>query len=428
MRSILLKFMEKTGMDAEFKLFFEKYHKLPKMKFAVIKVSGETIDKHLNMIAEDIAYLNKMDMYPIIVHGAGTMLNEKLPESKKVDGIRVTSKEDMHVIKEVFNKINYSMQKKIAEHGGEAEEVDNLFECEKMEEYGYVGKIKKINLDKIKAVLDKNVTPIISPIGICSNGEYVNINADTAAKELVMKIGPVKMIMMTETGGVLDENGQVMPFLNLFNEEDFDHVTGGMLLKVKEIAEFVKKVPDSAVVITSAENLLKEIFTIKGSGTYMKYHMIKDTTNVKDLDLVKAKELLEDAFDKKLVEGYFDDPSIKEIIYEKDYDGIALIKDLDGMAYLDKLAVSKFNQGTGLGKSLWNEMMSKYKTLLWRATPKNPFNSFYMKKCDGMIKYENWYFYWINLPESKIIPYAKKVIALPKTMIAESDAAKKSEA
>lgn len=413
MKDIIFKFLKKIDKP-EFKLFLNLFSNLPKIKFAVIKISGKALEDHLELIAEDIAFLNKLGIYPIIVHGCGSTLDKRLPESEKIDGIRITKKEDMKVIQSSFKEIADSLKENIIEKGGKAEIVEDLFYCEQLEQYGFVGKIKKIKLSKIKSLIDLNITPIISPLGDSSVGK-LNINADNVAKELVKIIEPKKFIFLTKTSGILDSKGKLIPFLNLSGNV-FENITGGMLLKVKEIKDFLSSGVDYEVVITNPKNLIKELFTIKGGGTYIKYHTINQTSDVNSIDKEKVKWTLEDAFDKTLVEDYFEN-GIKEVFYEKEYEGVAIINEINGMPYLDKFAVAKSYQGTGLGKSLWDRVIKEYPKLIWRSSADNSINTFYTKLCDGVIKNCEWNFYWKNLSNNEIMSTIDLVIKKKKTLI-----------
>lgn len=413
MKDIIFKFLKKIDKP-EFKLFLNLFSNLPKIKFAVIKISGKALEDHLELIAEDIAFLNKLDIYPIIVHGCGSTLDKRLPESEKIDGIRITKKEDMKVIQSSFKEIADSLKENIIEKGGKAEIVEDLFYCEQLEQYGFVGKIKKIKLSKIKSLIDLNITPIISPLGDSSVGK-LNINADNVAKELVKIIEPKKFIFITKTSGILNSKGKLIPFLNLSGNV-FENITGGMLLKVKEIKDFLSSGVDYEVVITNPKNLIKELFTIKGGGTYIKYHTINQTSDVNSIDKEKVKWTLEDAFDKTLVEDYFEN-GIKEVFYEKEYEGVAIINEINGMPYLDKFAVAKSYQGTGLGKSLWDRVIKEYPKLIWRSSADNSINTFYTKLCDGVIKNCEWNFYWKNLSNNEIMSTIDLVIKKKKTLI-----------
>lgn len=415
MNKVVLKFLKGIGAQSEAKLYLEIFQTLPRIKFAVIKISGQTLENDLDIIAEDIAYLNQMGIFPMIVYGAGSTLDKLLKDSKKINGIRVTRKTDIIVIKQVLEELGLKLRDKINEKGGRATIVSNIFKCERLMGYGYTGMVTAIKISIIEKALNDNLTPIISPLGVCGK-QYLNINADSAAKELVKTISPKKFILLTETGGILDANQRIIPFLNLSSLENYENITGGMLLKVKETENLLKDNKDCAVVITSAHDLLKEIFTVKGSGTFIKYHEIFSTPDINTLDIRKIKWLLENTFEKKLTSDYFES-TIEEIFYQKDYEAVAIIKKVNNIPYLDKFAVTNPLQGTGLGKSLWLEVNKKHLKLIWRANPHNPFNTFYVKNCDGMKKGPNWIVYWKNLSDDELLSSIKAVENLKKTLI-----------
>jgi bifunctional N-acetylglutamate synthase/kinase len=233
---------------------------------------------------------------------------------------------------------------------------------------------------------------------------------------LVKAVSPYKIIILTETGGILDEDGQIVSFLNPQKLGEISNITGGMRLKIEEISELLDFHKEASVVITSAENLLKEMFTVKGSGTFIKAYSICKESDVARLDLGRLKMLLESSFDKKLSEDYFEG-QFTQIIYEKNYEGLAILKDLDGIAYLDKLAVAKHRQETGLGGCLWEEVVSNHSKLVWRVHPKNPANAFYFKVCSGCMKFTDWNVFWCNLNQEEILKTTREVLELPKTML-----------
>ena len=412
-------FLEKTGKKSEFELFLKIFQSTPKTKFAVIKISGKTLEDKMDIIAENIAYLNKLGIYPTVVHGAGSILDTLLPSSKKIGGLRVTSEKDMHTVIAVYKDISEKLASKIIFYGGDAKTVADVFKAVPLEELGCVGKITGIDSGIIEDTIEHNATPIVSPLGKFNNIS-LNVNADTAAKELVKKISPKKLLMITETGGILDENGSIMPFINLSCGDDLAHITGGMQLKVKEIKDLLETAADCAVVITSAEDILKELFTISGRGTFIKNHNICSTRDKNKINRQKLKNLLESSFEKKLVDNYFDE-DMTEIIYEKNYEGAAIIKTVNSIPYLDKFAVSKPCQGTGLGKSIWTEVVGKYQKMILRATKDNPANSFYFRNCEGMIKKSQWNIYWNNIGEDELFSVIEAVEEKKATMTAKKE-------
>jgi acetylglutamate kinase len=224
--------MKKAGKNGEFKLFLENYQSTPKIKFAVIKISGKVLEDDLDTIGEDIAALNKVGIYPTIVHGAGSMLDARLPGSYKIDGKRVTSVLDMEIIAQTFEEISCGLESKIREKGGSARVARDVFSCKPDDpKYGQVGKIVRVDVTEIESALDNCATPIVSPVGRYDGGK-LNINADTAATELVRSLQPRKYILLTKTCGVLDQDGNIIPYINVSSENGNGngYIDGGMAL------------------------------------------------------------------------------------------------------------------------------------------------------------------------------------------------------
>ncbi|MSR88971.1 MAG: hypothetical protein EXS67_04890 [Candidatus Margulisbacteria bacterium] len=142
---------------------------------------------------------------------------------------------------------------------------------------------------------------------------------------------------------------------------------------------------------------------------------ILETSSLDTLNAEKVRALLETSFKKKLSDDYFSQ-SFSTVFYEPDYKAIAIFQTINNIPYLDKFAVSKEHEGAGLGKALWKQILQKFHVFVWRATPGNPFNRFYLKESHGCLKYSDWHIYWRNLDESDILPVAQVVRAKPKTL------------
>jgi acetylglutamate kinase len=399
MQQQLMDFFKKTGKE-EFELFKGIYGQ-DKEKFAVIKISGATLENKEEEIGENLAFLAKMGIFPVVVHGAGTKLDKKLPNSVKVNGVRVTTKASLPVIEAAFDEIALSLASKISVNGAKAVQVKGIFSCEKLAGMGEVGKIIGFDSTEIINPIRGGNIPIISPIGFGPNGEKLNINADSVAKEVTKVLQPKKYIMLTETGGILDTTGSIMPFINLSSKDALNGLSGGMLLKAKEAKDFLESTKGIEVVITSSENLLPELFTVKGKGTMLKYNEIYAGHEYDEIGKDNIKFLLEDAFGKKLKHNFFDEKPL-EIIYEKKLEGLAILKKVGEFNYLDKFAVKKESQGKAIGKSIWLAICQNHPSFIWRANPANPINSFYQKNCDGFAKAGNWIVYWNGIETTQI--------------------------
>ncbi|MEM4367554.1 MAG: GNAT family N-acetyltransferase [Candidatus Anstonellales archaeon] len=427
-----LSILSKIGSEEEFHIFKNLYAKLPKEKFAVIKISGECFEKEFENIIDDIAFMYSLDLVPIIVHGAQKQLDSRLKNSKKIEGIRFTHKNDMKVIKETYYQFGKKIENSLLGKGVKAKYISNIpniivCDFENKEKYGYVGKIVKINKNTITQELRNKSVVILSPIGNLSkncNDCFVNINADYVASKIAMELKVKKLIYVTSIGGILDKDNNLVNYLNLrdLTRNKNIKISNGMIPKIKSIKEFLIKNRASSVSVTSAQNLLKEIFSVKGSGTYIKYFYIKHANSFSQIDIEKLKNLLIDAFSgRKLVSYYFSLKDVVKIYYEKDYYGCAILrkpfKDFKNFYYLDKLAVSKAFRGTGLGNELFQKVIKNHKYLIWRSNKKNDINNYYFSHCTGCIKTRKWNIFWINIENKKAFKLAKRVDKLERTIL-----------
>ncbi|NBV43043.1 hypothetical protein EBR96_09800, partial [bacterium] len=359
MRALLLKFFEKVGKSQEIELYLNKFRLIPRSRFAIIRIAYNVLENQLSEIAENIAFMQQMGIYPVLLLDLKTTEYSEFsvaPISDTMAGRR-------------FAPIANRFAEAIKSYGGSAEIVDNAVDVTSTRVSKW-----EIHRHVIESALSRDSLPIIMPFGRRSR-RRVFVNADELGRLLIEELNPVKFIFITENGGISDKNDQVLPFLNLSQRKEWIHVKDEMKPILKEVRILLKKSPDCAVIFTAPENLLKEIFTVKGSGTFVKKYSIIATSKIKELDQERMRTLLEDAFGKILVDDFFEE-KIKMIFVEKDYEGVAIIKKVRGIPYLDKIAVATTEEGTGLGRSLWQKVAEMYPKLIWRSLPTNPLSSF----------------------------------------------------
>ncbi len=391
MRNLLLKFFEKVGKSQEIELFIQRFKTVPRGQFAVLRINHTILRDQMDDIAESLAFIQQMGIFPIMV------LDVK-------DG-DVSD----HVAGRRFWPIADRLVAAISAHSGDASVVEWAIDATLQRQSNW-----DLDLDTIGNALQHDKLVIIAPFSK-RNNRRIFLDAEEICTTLIQELNPIKYILISEHGGILDTNDTVLPFLNLSQRREWSHVKDEMKPSVKAVRAILKKAPDCAAIFTSPQNLLKEIFTIKGSGTFVKKYSITATSKLDDLDLDRLRVLLEDAFDKRLVDDFFED-KIKMILIEKNYEGVAIIKKVRGIPYLDKIAVAKAAEGTGLGRSLWQKVFELYPKLIWRSTPINPMATFYLKECDGCLKYPKWHVYWRNLDDHEIFSAVRKVIEIRSTM------------
>ena len=262
------------------------YLKKFKNKVFVIKIGGEVIasKKVLENILKDVKELFDAGIKIIFVHGGGTQadtVSKKLGhEPVKIGGRRVTTKIDLEVIKMLYggtlNLEILSILKKLGTKGVRVSGLDGdllkvSLRDKKVFDYGYVGDIKTVNADILHLLISQHYLPIVSPIAATGDGVIVNINADTIASEIAIKLKAEKLILFTKGDGICDGSTLLsvltMHEANTLIEEKI--VTDGMVVKVQDSINALKKGVKRVHILNglSPHSLLKEVLTKKGVGT-----------------------------------------------------------------------------------------------------------------------------------------------------------------
>jgi len=266
-------------------------------KTIVIKYGGHAmVDSSLkNDFAMDITLMNYIGLNPVVVHGGGPqiekVLNKMGKTSQFIDGLRVTDEEGMEVVEMVLvGKINKEIVNLINQHGGKAVGLSgkdgNLITARKLEyasptssesggktqDMGLVGEVQSVNPHVIDALDRSTFIPIIAPIGVGTDGTTYNINADMAAGKIASALKAEKLMLLTDTDGVLDEKDQLISSMNEDELKDRikkGQISGGMIPKVTCCLQALKEGVAKAHIIDGRikHAVLLEIFTDVGIGT-----------------------------------------------------------------------------------------------------------------------------------------------------------------
>lgn len=159
-------------------------------------------------------------------------------------------------------------------------------------------------------------------------------------------------------------------------------------------------------VIASPLNLLGELFTTRGTGTLIRRAIeLKKGSSFETFSEPDLTRALETAFDKRLKPSFFDTPLHAGFV-EADYRGGALFKEQAGRPYLSKFFVLREARGDGIARDIWDTACADVPSFLWRSRIGNPFNAWYMRKCDGMQRATNvsgdWRIFWKGLEAADI--------------------------
>ena len=270
--------------------YIQKFHG----KTIVIKYGGNAmIDEDLKeSFARDIVLMKLIGINPIIVHGGGPQINNLLNqlniESKFVDGIRVTDKKTMEVVQMVLGGlVNKEIVTQLCAAGGKAIGITgkdgNLIRAKKLQlnkgdsgskpiDVGLVGEIESVDTDILRNLSDNNAIPVIAPIGMGVNGESYNINADTVAGKVAEYLKAEKLVLLTNTSGVLNESGEVLSVLSRNQVEALIKsklISEGMIPKVECAISAIENGVNSVQIVDGriSHCLLLELFTDSGIGT-----------------------------------------------------------------------------------------------------------------------------------------------------------------
>ncbi len=260
-------------------------------KTVVIKYGGNAMldAKLTHTILQDITLLKYVGVNPIVIHGGGPDINKMLAklqiESKFHNGLRITDDATMDVVQMVLaGKMNKDIVAEINVIGGKALGLcgkdANLIEVIKKPskdgvDLGFVGQITNINTKLLKILAEDEYIPVIAPIGVGSNGESYNINADTVAGEIAAALKAEKLMFLTDINGIyMDPNDPdtLIPEISVSRIHELiksGSISGGMIPKVQGCINAVEKGVTRTHIVngTIPHPIVLEIFTDRGIGT-----------------------------------------------------------------------------------------------------------------------------------------------------------------
>jgi acetylglutamate kinase len=269
-------------------------------KTVVVKYGGNAmVDEQLKSgFARDIVLMRLVGINPVVVHGGGPQIGKVLEkigkESRFVDGMRVTDSETMDVVEMVLGGlVNKDIVSLIARHGGRAVGLTgkdgDLIRARKLTisrdapeldapeiiDIGHVGEVASVDVSVVDMMVSGGFIPVIAPIGVGEDGHSYNINADLVAGRVAEVMGAEKLILLTNTEGLLDRQGNLLTGLTAGEVDELiadGTVHGGMLPKIQCALSAVKSGVRSAHIIDGRMEhaVLIELFTDEGVGTLIR--------------------------------------------------------------------------------------------------------------------------------------------------------------
>ncbi|MBM4152460.1 MAG: acetylglutamate kinase [Kiritimatiellaceae bacterium] len=260
----------------------------------VVKFGGSIMESEIGYrnILKDVAFMECVGLQPVIVHGGGKSVSKKMRDANIqpnfVQGLRVTDEKTIQVVESVLNnEVNPHLVEIIKNYGGKAHGIhgEDIIHVKKHTgndpvtgeelDWGFVGKVTRVDIEPIKAFLKADIIPVITPLGRGEDGRLYNVNADDVANAIACALQARKLVFLSDVPGLLrdpEDKTTLISTLCLSEVEDLIQrgiISGGMLPKIGGAMDALKAGVNKTHIIDSAlpHSLLLELFTDKGVGT-----------------------------------------------------------------------------------------------------------------------------------------------------------------
>lgn len=420
-RSTVVQLLSNIGSKREVQQYLSHFTSVSSQRFAVIKVGGAIITDHLQSLAFSLAFLNHVGLYPIVVHGAGPQLNQMLEkagvEPKFEDGIRVTDGKTLALARQLFLEENLKLVEALERMGIRARPVTTgVFSADFLdkEKYNLVGNITDVDKGPLEAAISAGCLPILPSMAETPDGQVLNVNADVAAGELARKIQPLKIVYLTEKGGLFNgDTGEKISAINL--DEEYDQimthwwVRHGTRLKIKSLRDLLMDLPrTSSVAIIHPADLQKELFTDSGAGTLIrrgnKVHTKSSLDQFEDLD--KFKEALvrdHKGLDAKaVVDRYVHSLKAREFkaYLDEPMEAVAVVLPPakgSTVSQLVTLNITKAGWLTNVADNVFASIKKDFPKLVWAVDEDDENLTWFFDKADGSLNREGKVLFWYGM-------------------------------
>ena len=420
-RSTVVQLLSNIGSKREVQQYLSHFSSVSSQQFAVIKVGGAIITEHLETLSSALAFLNHVGLFPVVVHGAGPQLNRMLEsagvEPQFEDGIRITDGKTLALARSLFLEENLKLVEELENRGVRARPITSgVFTADYLdkEKYKLVGKIKKVDKNPIEAAIKAGCLPILTSMAETAEGQVLNVNADVAAGMLARSLQPLKIVYLSEKGGLF--NGDTKEKISAINlDEEYDDlmklwwVRHGTRLKIKEMKDLLVDLPrSSSVAIIHPADLQKELFTDSGAGTLIrrgnKVHTNTRLSQFTDIEafknvLVRDREALDakatvdryvQALGEREFKAYFDEPMEALAIVLPPQAG-------SSMAQLATFTITKSGWLTNVADNVIAAIKKDFRKFMWTVKTDDENLTWFFDKADGSLSKDGETMFWVGV-------------------------------
>ncbi|XP_072549698.1 N-acetylglutamate synthase, mitochondrial isoform X2 [Salminus brasiliensis] len=397
---------------------FQRANRSQAPAFAVLEIDPSVFKSRemVQSLAFGLSFLQRMDMKSVVVMGLPPELVER---DSGADG--PISSDCRTLLVKYCQALAEALQHNSASvmpfFSAEA-----LLQLQEPQHGGSSPSVVVVDTSLLQWSLDCGTIPVVCPVGRDAAGCSMLLDSVQVTAAISRALQPLKVIFLNSRGGLSNQNCKVVGTVSL--PADLPTLSSATWLcarerrRVSAIAQLLNQLPpESSAVVTSANTLLTELFSHKGSGTLFKNgDPIHKYRNLEDIDVDRFLALINKSFGKKLKEDYI--TSLKgrlhSIYLSEGYSAAAIITTepvSSGTLYLDKFVVSGSKQGQGTSQLLWECIRQDLGKLFWRSRSTNHINPWYFKHCDGSFTNGSWIVFWFGLSDIResyeLVEYAK---------------------
>lgn len=370
---VIQRFVESVGKKADVELYLKLFRAQRKESFAIIAADAQILKTALDPLHFDLRILMGLGLVPVVLIG--------LLDAKEAD-------ENARRVHEWLAEDQVPARILPASPG-----------------------LKEAEIEQVRSTIGSHQIPLVSLQA--ARAETTDVRFALLAR-LATALETRKVIFLSAGAGLERQGAPRIDVINLAT--DFNHlVTGSDLprrnqLLLRRTKTLLEAVPHRMnVTVVNPLHLLRELFTVSGSGTMVrKGSRIETHDQLGTLNRPRLESLIESAFGRKLRPGALDHPW-QRIYIEENYLGAAMLMSSPVGPYLSKFAVERQAQGDGIGGDIWNVMLRDYPRFFWRGRPDNPIDPWYARKCDGLVRLPDWHVYWYGIEPAElpaIVEYA----------------------
>lgn len=267
----------------EVKKYLNKYNN----EYIVIKCGGSVLNNPelFKIFIQDISILKKLNFKPCVIHGGGAKITSRLKESNIksnfIKGLRITDAKTISIVEDVLVEFNKEIVKAFNDNSCKARSLTSKGHCIIIDvkadnkELGFVGTPNKIKTEILNQIIEADEIPVIAPLGLNTDNQVFNINADTAAGAIAKELKARRLLIVSDVEGVLDRDNNLVSEINSSKASEMindDIISGGMIPKINNCIDVASNGVKGVVIIDGrkSHSILFELLSDTGSGTLIR--------------------------------------------------------------------------------------------------------------------------------------------------------------